>query len=710
MLDRTIFAVGDEKQSIFSFQGAVPREFDTMRKDFAKLCQAVDQELRYVPFRHSFRSGPNVLAAVDTVFARPQAFSGLSADNVGTVHESLPEARPGVVEIWDTTRPDQKRDIEAWDAPFDNVTETSAQARLAQRIAKNVARMTKQEARAGDVLILVRQRGALFEAIIRSLKDNHVAVAGADRLVLTEHIAVMDLMVLADALLLPDDDLALATVLKSPLFGFDDDDLFEIAWKRRGSLRAALRGGAGEDFAAAARELDKLADLARRESPFAFYAHVLGRRHGRQRMRARLGPEADDALDEFLNLALDYESREPPSLQGFVAWLRGANAEIKRDMEIARDEVRVMTVHGAKGLEAPIVILADTTTLPAGPPQRWPKLVTLPGAGAPGAPEPFVWAGAKATEAALVNTARDRVRGEAENEYRRLLYVGMTRAIDRLIVCGYDGERKRPQGCWYDLVFDALSTVAVVSEPANGTEGPIWRFGGDAPAAIGAPGPATATPTETPRPPWLDRDAVPEGRRLVPLSPSSAYDEATTVRAGGSLEPRKALARGSATHRLLQSLPDIPPEARQEAARRHMARVPELDAEERETVVDQALAILGDARFAELFQPGSRAEVPIVGRLTLQGHTVAVSGQVDRLVATADAVLIADYKTNRPAPTRIEDVPPAYVTQLALYRAVLARLYPDRVIRAALVWTDVPDLMEISADAMDHALARVTPA
>jgi ATP-dependent helicase/nuclease subunit A len=431
-------------------------------------------------------------------------------------------------------------------------------------------------------------------------------------------------------------------------------------------------------------------------------------------MRARLGPEADDALDEFLNLALDYESREPPSLQGFVAWLRGANAEIKRDMEIARDEVRVMTVHGAKGLEAPIVILADTTTLPAGPPQRQPRLVTLPGAGTPGVPEPFVWAGAKATEAALVNTARDGVRGEAENEYRRLLYVGMTRAIDRLIVCGYDGERKRPQGCWYDLVFDALSAISVVSEPASGTtngaEGPIWRFGGDAPTAVGATGPAPALPPEPLRPLWLDRDAAPEARQLVPLSPSSAYDEATTVRAGGGLDPRKALARGSATHRLLQSLPDIPPEARQEAARRHMTRVPELDAEERETVVDQALAILRDARFAGLFQPGSRAEVPIVGRLTLRDHTVAVSGQVDRLVVTADAVLIADYKTNRPAPARIEDVPPAYVTQLALYRAVLARLYPDRVIRAALVWTDVPDLMEISADAMDHALARVTPA
>ena len=243
------------------------------------------------------------------------------------------------------------------------------------------------------MLVLVRQRGPLFDAIIRALKDQHIPVAGADRLVLTEHIAVMDLMVLADALLLPDDDLALATVLKSPLFGLDDADLFEIAWQRQGSLRAALRSKAPTQprFAEAARKLDRFAAWAR-EMPFAFYARVLGAEKGRKRILARLGHEADDALDEFLNLALDYERRETPSLQGFIAWLRAAQTDVKRDMEITRNEVRVMTVHGAKGLEAPIVILADTTTPPAGPPQRQPRLVVLASDGAPpGSPDRFAW-------------------------------------------------------------------------------------------------------------------------------------------------------------------------------------------------------------------------------------------------------------------------------------------------------------------------------
>src|SRR5262249_11965337 len=247
-------------------------------------------------------SGPNVLGAVDQVFGRPEAFAGLSADPVETVHEPLPGAAPGLVEIWNTTKPEEKREIEAWDAPFDALIETSPQARLAAKIAGNVKRWMRQGARAGDVLVLVRQRGALFEAIIRALKDQSIPVAGADRLILTEHIAVMDLMVLADALLLPDDDLALATALKSPLFDLDEEALFELAWGRKGSLRAALRAKAREPrFADAAARLDRLAGCAR-QGPFGFFAHVLAAEGARRRFLARLGHEANDALAPVLNL------------------------------------------------------------------------------------------------------------------------------------------------------------------------------------------------------------------------------------------------------------------------------------------------------------------------------------------------------------------------------------------------------------------------
>ena len=411
-LRRTLFAVGDEKQSIYSFQGAVPFKFAEMRRHFERLHRDCELGFLFSEFKHSFRSGENVLGAVDRVFRDRAIAASVSSDTDGIPpHIALPDAAPGVVEVWPLIKAEAKPEIEGWDAPFDEIRESSPPAQLARRIARTINVWRRQGTRPGDILVLVRQRGAVFEAILRALKEAGIAVAGADRLMLTEHIAVMDLMVLADTLLLPQDDLALATVLRSPLFGFDDDALFELAWNRKGSLRAALAAKAGDDarLAEAAAQLDRLAVAARRQTPFSFYAHLLGAEGGRRRMLARLGAEAADALDEFLNLALEYERRETPSLQGFVAWLRAARAEVKRDMEIARDEVRVMTVHGAKGLEAPIVILADTTTQPAGP--RPPRLLTVPAAQAPpDTPDRIVWVGRKDIDVAPVRAARDRVR------------------------------------------------------------------------------------------------------------------------------------------------------------------------------------------------------------------------------------------------------------------------------------------------------------
>ena len=319
---------------------------------------------RYLRFHHSFRSGENVLSSVDQVFRAQEIYRSVTTDAVGIPeHKSLPDAAPGLVELWPLVAPAEKKEIEGWDAPFDTESEQSPRVLLARRIAAHVRRWMARGLKAGDVLVLVRQRGPLFEAVIRALKNAGVPVAGADRLMLTEHIAVMDLMALADCLLLPDDDLALAGVLRSPLFGITEEQLFELAWQRKTSLRDALRAKASDDvfFAAVNGELDGLARQAQTHTPFGFFAHVLGARHGRAKFLARLGPEANDALDEFLNLALDYEARETPSLQGFLAWLRAARSEVRRDMEMARDEVRVMTVHGAKGLEANTVILADTT-------------------------------------------------------------------------------------------------------------------------------------------------------------------------------------------------------------------------------------------------------------------------------------------------------------------------------------------------------------
>ena len=411
--------------------------------------------------------------------------------------------------------------------------------------------------------------------------------------------------------------------------------------------------------------------------------------------------------NEFLNLALEYERRQTPSLQGFLAWLREARAEIKRDMEIARDEVRVMTVHGAKGLEAPIVILADTMTPPTGP--RPPRLLKLAGGA-------LIWAGRKEDDGATVAAARGTARVEAENEYRRLLYVAMTRAADRLVVCGADGIRARPKGCWYDLVRGALDPH-LVEEEDDGEKVLRYRKSASmasAPSAQGATVGAIAENAASRRelPLWLRQPAPAEPPRRAPLSPSSAFDEETsqiTPLAASAKDRRKALARGRIVHRLMQSLPDIPTERRKDAAERYVASAAaDFTVAERTEIARQVLAILNDERFVEVFAPGSRPEVPIVGQIPRpDGDRERVPGQVDRLIVTEDAVLIADYKTDGIVPSRIEEVPPRYIAQLALYRALLKRLYPEKTVRAALLFTAGPSLVEIPGPAMDAALADI---
>ena len=699
---RTIFVVGDEKQSIYSFQNAAPAEFADRRLYFK---QRFDNAgLKFIPmkFEHSFRSGDSVLGAVDAIF-KNIAPSVTSDEGGFPPHIALPDVPAGLVEIWEPEQPDERPAMQGWDAPFDTVSETSPRVKLARRIASAVQRLiARNEAKAGDVLILVRSRGELFEAIIRALKNAEIAVAGADRLVLTEHIAVMDLMVLADALLLPQDDLALATALRSPLFGFSDQDLYDVAYGRSPlSLREALSQKSGEKFATATTRLDALAKAAQREMPFSFYAKILGADDGRRQIWARLGPEANDALDEFLNLALDYERRETPSLQGFVAWLRDAQIEIKRDMEIARDEVRVMTVHGAKGLEAPVVILADTTSRPTGP--KPPRLLTLDGA--------MIWPESKSEDVPPVASARALADRETENEYRRLLYVAMTRAEDRLIICGADGKTKRPDGCWYGLVCEPLGT-SLVEEDDNGEK--VFRYRkaqAGKPQAPAQPRDAAPQNTMDELPAWLRLPAPAQAPFAIPLAPSSAFDddiERVAPSAGSAADRQKALDKGRVVHRLMQSLPDIPAEHRQSAAARYLKNAAaNFNDAEQAVIVQQVLAILAEPEFAELFAAGSRAEVPIVGKIANKDvPPFYVSGQIDRLAVSNDTVLIADYKTDRAVPRGLGEVKP-YVTQLALYRAVLGRLYPGKSVRAALLFTEGPLLMEVPAAAMDEAFTAL---
>ena len=527
---RTVFAVGDEKQSIFSFQGAAPREFADRRSRFSSQFKAAGLDFESISFTYSFRSGAGVLRAVESAFQSPEVYKSITTDLDGMPpHLALDDAGPSVIELWPLAEADDRKEIEGWRAPFDGVSVTSPEVKLSTRIQAEIKRLVasgtmtgpKGARRAlsyGDVLILVRRRGNLFDAVIQALKHASIPVAGADRLKLTEHIAIIDLMNLADALLLPQDDLALAVALKSPLFGLDDDDLFALAWDRKGSLRTALSQQAASNpkFENALKRLEESERRSARETPFAFYAWLLGGDGGRQRMLRRLGHEANDALDEFLELALNYERKAPASLQGFMAWLRSADTEVKRDMEISRDEVRVMTVHGAKGLEASVVIMVDTTSSPADT-QRL-RLIQLP---RDNGGKVMVWAGKKADDPSAVATAREAMLADTEDEYRRLLYVAMTRAADRLIVAGIKpGNAKNLRAfCWYDLADKGLAASGLQEETIETDDGALRRYtrAEDGAHVGGAVAPTPRAPLALPD--WLRTRAAAQNDSYGPAAP-----------------------------------------------------------------------------------------------------------------------------------------------------------------------------------------------
>jgi ATP-dependent helicase/nuclease subunit A len=723
---RTVFAVGDEKQSIFSFQGAAPREFDLRRRAMERRHVHAKLAFESVSFKHSFRSGAAILDSVDYVFREQAIYKSIHNDDAHPVHDALPDAAPAMIDLWNLEEPDSREEIEGWDAPFDTISTTSPDVKLARRVQAEIKSLIgtgtttgtagrRRKLRYGDVMILVRRRGKTFDAVIQALKHAGIPVAGADRLKLTEHIAVIDLMHLADALLLPQDDLALAVALKSPLFGLDDNDLLAIAPARTGSLREALVTHADSSPKLKSAN-DFLMQCERRFAqltPFAFFAWLLGGEGGghggRARILRRLGPEANDALDEFLELALTYERKAAASLQGFIAWLRAADTEVKRDMEILRDEVRVMTVHGAKGLEASVVFLVDTTTSPSDS-QRL-RLIRMPhGNAGPG--DVVLWAGAKSDDTKAVALARGAMLEETEHEYRRLLYVAMTRAAERLIVGGCKpGNRNNVRELsWYDLIDKGLGASPLILTEVETPFGPVRRYTRVGDVEPEATPDATIQPAAMhPLPDWLRTDAPAETLREQSIAPSDASggEPSPVLTPEAALARQRARLRGQWVHRLLQSLPDIAPEQRKAAAERFLARHAQegFSKDELDQIAQQVVGLIEAPQFASLFAPGSRAEVSIAGRIGTPDRTVRVSGQIDRLVITPDEIMIVDYKTG-PAPrTAFAEMPTHYVRQLALYRAVLAKLYPGRAVRGALLWTEAARMIEVPPATLDSGLA-----
>jgi ATP-dependent helicase/nuclease subunit A len=707
-ITRTLFVVGDEKQSIYGFQRAAPDKFGDMYKFFEQKIKESDQIFTPVDINTSFRSTQVILDAVDRTFI--QAHAGKTLIHRYAPHRAQRAGQGGVAELWpilSTDKEEQKSQTDdAWHIPEKPQDLKSGSSKMATKIGDTIEQWlnTKEKLESydraiepGDILVLVRSRNRFVEQLVRELKTRGIPVSGVDRMVLSDQLAVQDLYALAAFALLPEDDYSLACLLKSPFIGLNDDDLYTLCHNRAGPLWAALN--ASTAHAPICTWLHRFVNMGPAARPYEFFKDVLQspcpaeNLTGLHAMRVRLGDDTLDPLDELLNSALMYEVKHTGGLQSFLAWHMSDAAEIKRELEKASNAVRIMTIHGAKGLQAPIVFMPDTLRQKRAmtkPVMLWPHKT--------GFELPFVALSSGAIPSALT-PARIHAEQKEEEESRRLLYVGMTRAEERLYVGGYYGKRppSKETPAWYQDIQSGLLTHPAVIKTGGDDEGNNVTLSLNQPATA-APdkvrpeslsAAAQATAEEWMYAPAPEEEFPP--RPLIPSRPSGEDEVIATspLRTDG---PAK-FKRGLVTHKALELLPEIAVGQRSDILKNFLAKPAHaLTTDIQASIHDEVMAILTDPAFASVFSAASKAEVPITG---LIDGAHLVSGQIDRLVVTEKEVLIVDFKTNRPPPERAEDVPEAYKRQMALYKRTLSLIYPDKHVRTALIWTDGARLMEI---------------
>jgi ATP-dependent helicase/nuclease subunit A len=666
---RTVFAVGDIKQSIFSFQGADISAFETAREAFKAALQNDVQKLQEVDLTLSYRSAQVVLDAVDETFA-PGAPArkgfGPRAENERP-HTAFHKERPGRVELWQVELKPDLDERDNWQAPVDTPPASHPRLLLAERIAtaihgwvgKRKRTSTSDAVKAGDILILVQSRNALFNALIGALRRRGVAVAGADRLKLQDSMIVKDLIMLGQVLRLPQDDHALACLLKSPLVPepLSEEQLFTLAFGRDAE-------SLWQRLPAASVNKQMLVHLMQsQDTPFLLFSSVL--QQARRSILERLGPEAEDAAQEFLTLALDYELLNGVSLSGFLDWLQSGETQIKREMEHGGGEVRIMTVHGAKGLEAPIVFLADAADPP---PKDRGRLITI----AEGLHKGLqLFVPETRMQPTVIDTLKQQQKALAIAERMRLLYVGMTRAADELYICGShnkESDGKLPEDSWYPQVAAAFEkALGAKAETVVLDDGfQIRRFGA---APVVAPAGDVANKTFGEVPDWA----------TTPLTPQPSPPEQWLVARDSDALDKEAVAKGIATHRLIELMADVPVTERLETGRRWAKKL-KLDAGKAESLAAQ----LDSPELEPFLRPEAQSEVNVEGRVPGLGE---VSGRIDRLMIAEDCIYLLDYKTNRTPPATLSPQHP-YAQQMARYAALLHQAYPGHAMKAAVLWTE----------------------
>jgi len=700
---RTIFLVGDFKQAIFGFQGTDPQEFEDARQNYIEAAAAIDAAFLDLSMDLSFRSAPPILQHVDRLLGE-KGHASFGIPEPPNRHEAYHSGRAGSVTIWkpsagDVGEADEDLGEEGWIS--DSVR------RYAQKVARQVREWLdspfevgskRRPVRPDDILILVRRRSQLAALIVARLHAEGVPVAGIDRLLLSAPLAVQDLLAAMRFAAQPLDDLNLAALLVSPLFGWSQDELFEVAADRSGPLWPRLRERSGDKrFAGTVAGLGELLGIADLATPHEFLETILsGALDGRRKLLGRLGAEARDPMEELLSSALEFETRTAPSLQRFLDWFARGEIEIQRDPSAPLGAVRVMTVHGAKGLQAPVVILADA----CGNPDRRGGGIAGNFATVAldrGGPRLPIFRPRKDELIEPLKSQLEAQDAREREEYWRLLYVALTRAEERLFVGGALGPADRngpaPES-WHRAVEAALG-----ADGCGWQSDPLWgevmTFGDPLKPAKAPAAPPSISPDV---PSWARIAAPVETRPPRPLAPS-ALGEFDQPEPPPGPAMRAAAERGRLLHSLFERLPAIAGDDRAERADRWLAGSAGVaDPELRKTLVNDACAIVGHPDFADIFSPEAFAEAPIAA-VTPDG--TVVTGVVDRLLVTPDRVRLVDFKTGRRVPGSADEVPVPHVRQIAAYVSALEIIFPGRAIDAALLYTNGPALVALTRERLD---------
>jgi len=695
---RTIFAVGDKKQSIYSFQGADPTSFDRMRNHFQNSMHLIGQELQPLSLLHSFRSSKPILELVDATF--PISF--LDTTDCEPSHIAFKEHLPGRVDLWDWIETNKDSYDTKWYDPIDTIGNEHHNVLLANKIANKIqeqilngtisqtvdhgtsAENSVRNIKPGDFLILVQTRSTLFYELIRSCKKLNLPIAGADRLDITADLAVKDLISVLSFLTTPEDDLALAEVLRSPLCGLTENDLFNLANDRKGLYLYETLRAKRDAFPNVYEMLYDLRDQVDYLRPYELLERIFTRHNGRRNLIARLGLEVEDILDVFLDQAIAYEKTEVPSITGFVSWVSDNSSTIKRQFDSGTNKIRIMTIHGAKGLEAPIVILPDT-----GPIRNIISDELIINNDYP------IWRQKSAEMPTTHKELIDKIKNHQISEKMRLLYVSITRAESWLIICGSGTLPQPEKPCWYQLIESGLSKLN--SELNTTDTGQRVSFL-DWPDEVKREEPSQQN-IELEVPKWLKTPAPADLKFQNAITPSALELNKLLETSNSYHSTHQQLTRGTALHLLLEHLPAEPKVSRNDRARQLLSTLDSITVEE---LISKVEKILCNPDFSYIFDKNSFSEISLSAKLeTLNGQKVI--GKIDRLIVNENRILAVDFKSNVVVPKNLNEVPIALIAQMGAYQESLRAIFPNKEIQTAILWTENEFLQELDPTIVKEA-------